>query len=97
MNESTRAICPECGTERHVRLDGTFRLHAAPYEWPMSARTCEGSHRPAPGFEVAKRMTDAERLQQIRELVAEVIDDGPNRMPSTKSLLNVLTEILDAP
>lgn len=69
MTGSRFDTCPECGFERNVRMDGTFRLHGVGVG-TYGRRTCAGSHKPAPNLTAVQYMSDAERLRQIRALCA---------------------------
>lgn len=77
MTEMRYDTCPECDTERHVRLDGTFRLHGAGIGG-SALRTCPGSHKPAPRLTAVQYMSDAERLRQIRALCSKARDAQVN-------------------
>lgn len=82
--------CPECGFERNVRMDGTFRLHGVGVGI-YDRRTCAGSHKPAPNLTAVQYMSDAERLRQIRAMCESLNARGVWSVPTYR-----LREILDA-
>jgi hypothetical protein len=90
MTQPRVDTCPECGTERHVRTDGTFRLHGANNRG-SDRHTCPGSHKPAPNLIAVHYMTDAERLRQIRSLCEAGEPSLHNAV-----YINDILEILDA-